>query len=269
MTLYRERTISLYGSTHGSYNMLQGRQGWLPSAAQPPQKYQAAQAQPLSWWWSPQPRPGRSKASWAAVTRRAAGGVLHPCCAAMWGGLSFKPLAATQVLASYGHVRDLPAKPGSVQPDQGFAMRWERARGAAARLAELRAAVGAAQKLVLATDPDREGEAISWHVVQELLVCAGPMHAGWHSCLWEDRPLQCGMTKHQQTPQCSCSPAFMGTCFGAACMCFPLLPATVAHWNMGQRQGASARLPEFQRCRLFRRRTRWGACALSASPSRR
>ena len=72
-------------------------------------------------------------------------------------------------------MRDLPAKPGSVQPAQGFAMKWERARGAAARLAEVAAAVGAAPRLVLATDPDREGEAISWHVVQELQ--AGPAHA--------------------------------------------------------------------------------------------
>ena len=76
-------------------------------------------------------------------------------------------------------MRDLPGKPGSVQPDQGFAMKWERARGAVARLAELKAAVGAAQRLVLATDPDREGEAISWHIVQELQV-GGPACRMWH-----------------------------------------------------------------------------------------
>ena len=70
-------------------------------------------------------------------------------------------------------MRDLPAKPGSVQPEQGFAIKWELARGAVARLAELK--VNRAQRLVLATDPDREGEAISWHVVQELQVW--PAHA--------------------------------------------------------------------------------------------
>jgi DNA topoisomerase-1 len=73
-----------------------------------------------------------------------------------------------QVLASYGHVRDLPAKDGSVRPDEDFAMSWEVDGKAEKRLAEIAKAVKGADKLILATDPDREGEAISWHVLEIL-----------------------------------------------------------------------------------------------------
>ena len=70
-----------------------------------------------------------------------------------------------EVLASYGHVRDLPAKNGSVDPDSNFQMIWEIDPKAAARLNEIAKALKGADKLILATDPDREGEAIygtSW-----------------------------------------------------------------------------------------------------------
>ena len=73
-----------------------------------------------------------------------------------------------QVLASYGHVRDLPAKDGSVQPDHDFAMTWEVDAKAQKRLGDIARAVKDADRLILATDPDREGEAISWHVLQVL-----------------------------------------------------------------------------------------------------
>jgi DNA topoisomerase-1 len=73
-----------------------------------------------------------------------------------------------QVLASYGHVRDLPPKDGSVAPDDDFRMIWQVDARAAKRLAEIASAVKRADKLVLATDPDREGEAISWHVLEIL-----------------------------------------------------------------------------------------------------
>lgn len=73
-----------------------------------------------------------------------------------------------EVLASYGHVRDLPAKDGSVLPDQDFAMSWEVDGKAAKRLSEIAKAVKGAKRLILATDPDREGEAISWHVLEVL-----------------------------------------------------------------------------------------------------
>jgi len=73
-----------------------------------------------------------------------------------------------RVLASYGHVRDLPSKDGSVQPDHDFAMTWEVDPKAERRLAEIAKALKGADHLYLATDPDREGEAISWHV-QEVL----------------------------------------------------------------------------------------------------
>jgi len=73
-----------------------------------------------------------------------------------------------RVLASYGHVRDLPAKDGSVDPDAGFAMEWETYADKARQLKAITDEAKDADALILATDPDREGEAISWHV-QEVL----------------------------------------------------------------------------------------------------
>jgi DNA topoisomerase-1 len=72
------------------------------------------------------------------------------------------------VLASYGHVRDLPSKDGSVNPDADFEMQWEVDAKSSKRLNDIVRAVKGADKLILATDPDREGEAISWHVLQVL-----------------------------------------------------------------------------------------------------
>lgn len=72
------------------------------------------------------------------------------------------------VLASYGHVRDLPAKDGSVRPDDDFAMDWEVYGDKARQVKAITDAAKRADRLILATDPDREGEAISWHV-RELL----------------------------------------------------------------------------------------------------
>ena len=73
-----------------------------------------------------------------------------------------------EVLASFGHVRDLPAKDGSVDPEQDFAMLWEVDDKAAKRLSDIVRAVKSSDKVILATDPDREGEAISWHVLEVL-----------------------------------------------------------------------------------------------------
>jgi len=72
------------------------------------------------------------------------------------------------VLASYGHIRDLPAKDGSVDPDAGFAMSWENYGDKGKQLKAITDEAKKADRLILATDPDREGEAISWHV-QEVL----------------------------------------------------------------------------------------------------
>jgi DNA topoisomerase I len=72
------------------------------------------------------------------------------------------------VLASYGHVRDLPSKDGSVRPDEDFAMNWEVDARSQKQIKEISAAVKKADHLFLATDPDREGEAISWHVLDVL-----------------------------------------------------------------------------------------------------
>jgi len=72
------------------------------------------------------------------------------------------------VLASYGHVRDLPAKDGSVLPDDDFSMSWEVDGRGEKRMKEIAQALKGADHLFLATDPDREGEAISWHVEEVL-----------------------------------------------------------------------------------------------------
>lgn len=73
-----------------------------------------------------------------------------------------------KVLASFGHIRDLPSKDGSVQPDQDFAMTWELSPGGQKRLKDIIAAVKDADTIILASDPDREGEAIAWHILEEL-----------------------------------------------------------------------------------------------------
>jgi DNA topoisomerase I len=73
-----------------------------------------------------------------------------------------------KVLASYGHVRDLPPKDGSVRPDEDFAMDWELYGDKQKQVKAIADAAKSADRLILATDPDREGEAISWHV-RELL----------------------------------------------------------------------------------------------------
>ncbi|GAB5505722.1 MAG: type I DNA topoisomerase [Rhizobiaceae bacterium] len=73
-----------------------------------------------------------------------------------------------KVLASFGHVRDLPPKDGSVRPDEDFAMSWSVDGASSKRLSEITKAVKDADGLILATDPDREGEAISWHVLEVL-----------------------------------------------------------------------------------------------------
>lgn len=73
-----------------------------------------------------------------------------------------------EVLASFGHVRDLPPKDGSVDPNNDFAMQWSLEDRGAKRISDIVKAVKGAEKLILATDPDREGEAISWHVLEAL-----------------------------------------------------------------------------------------------------
>ena len=82
-----------------------------------------------------------------------------------------------EVLASYGHVRDLPPKDGSVDPNKDFHMIWQVDPKAQKRLSEIADAVKDADKLILATDPDREGEAISWHVL-EILKSKGALKGG-------------------------------------------------------------------------------------------
>lgn len=73
-----------------------------------------------------------------------------------------------QVIASIGHVRDLPSKSGSVLPEDDFAMHWELSPQGSKPIGTIRQALAGADKLILATDPDREGEAISWHICEVL-----------------------------------------------------------------------------------------------------
>ncbi|MEX0628902.1 MAG: DNA topoisomerase, partial [Cucumibacter sp.] len=73
-----------------------------------------------------------------------------------------------EVIASFGHVRDLPSKNGSVKPEEDFEMLWEIDPASKKRLNDIAAAVKDADEVILATDPDREGEAISWHVLDVL-----------------------------------------------------------------------------------------------------
>jgi len=73
-----------------------------------------------------------------------------------------------KVLASFGHIRDLPSKNGSVDPDNDFAMSWAVDTRSKKRVKDIETALQKADKLILATDPDREGEAISWHLLDVL-----------------------------------------------------------------------------------------------------
>ena len=110
------------------------------------------------------------------------------------------PLLCLQVLASYGHIRDLSPRPGSVDVDADFAMTWATAARAAPRVDAIAAALQSASKLVLATDPDREGEAISWHLQQELQVwsVAGSYRGGVDVLFWR----QCWSPSQQQSAFC-------------------------------------------------------------------
>jgi len=85
-----------------------------------------------------------------------------------------------KVLASFGHIRDLPAKDGSVLPDDDFAMKWGIDKAAEKRVADIAQAVKNSDKVILATDPDREGEAISWHILDVLR----------HKNLLKDKPIE-------------------------------------------------------------------------------
>ncbi|KAG5550002.1 hypothetical protein RHGRI_015088 [Rhododendron griersonianum] len=73
-----------------------------------------------------------------------------------------------EVLPSYGHVRDLAARSGSVRPDNDFSMIWEVSSDASTHLKSIKVALSGAENLILASDPDREGEAIAWHIIETL-----------------------------------------------------------------------------------------------------
>jgi DNA topoisomerase-1 len=89
-----------------------------------------------------------------------------------------------QVVASYGHVRDLANKAGSVKPDEDWSLVWQLTGSGAAKMQELAAASAGCRALLLATDPDREGEAISWHITEELKVSLHVLSVCW---IWFER----------------------------------------------------------------------------------
>ena len=82
------------------------------------------------------------------------------------------------VLASYGHVRDLPPRDGSVETDNGFAMHWELYADKARQLKAISDEVKKADRVILATDPDREGEAIAWHLLEWMTAKKGLLPKG-------------------------------------------------------------------------------------------
>ncbi|XP_010447600.1 PREDICTED: uncharacterized protein LOC104730175 isoform X3 [Camelina sativa] len=73
-----------------------------------------------------------------------------------------------EVLPSYGHIRDLAARSGSVRPDDDFSMVWEVPSSAWTHIKSIKVALNGAENLILASDPDREGEAIAWHIIEML-----------------------------------------------------------------------------------------------------
>ncbi|MET0154534.1 MAG: type I DNA topoisomerase [Rickettsiales bacterium] len=73
-----------------------------------------------------------------------------------------------EILASFGHIRDLPSKNGSVEPAKDFAMHYEISKDSLKHVSAIEKAAKRAESILLATDPDREGEAISWHIVEAL-----------------------------------------------------------------------------------------------------
>ncbi len=73
-----------------------------------------------------------------------------------------------EVLASFGHIRDLPSKDGSVEPDNDFMMHYEVSAKSAKNVKAIIDQAKSCQKLILAPDPDREGESIAWHVLEVL-----------------------------------------------------------------------------------------------------
>ncbi|CAN1331449.1 DNA topoisomerase 1 [Linum perenne] len=85
-----------------------------------------------------------------------------------------------EVLPSYGHVRDLAARSGSVRPDEDFSMVWEVPSAAWTYLKSIKVALSGAENLILASDPDREGEAIAWHII-EMLQQQDALHEGCQS----------------------------------------------------------------------------------------
>lgn len=80
-----------------------------------------------------------------------------------------------KVLASFGHIRDLPSKNGSVDPENDFAMKWEVDTDSKKRIKDIADSTKGSEELILATDPDREGEAIAWHVLEVLKARSGVM----------------------------------------------------------------------------------------------
>ena len=105
-----------------------------------------------------------------------------------------------EVLASFGHVRDLPPKDGSVDPSQDFAMAWEVSADRTKQLKAIADAARRADQVILATDPDREGEAISWHLL-EVLKAKRALPAGGARRVTFNEITKAAVTKAMQAPR--------------------------------------------------------------------
>jgi DNA topoisomerase I len=185
------------------------------------------------------------------------------------------------VVASFGHIRDLPPKDGSVNPDDDFAMIWELEGRGAKQLSEIAKAVKGAEKLILATDPDREGEAISWHVLQALndkkVLKGMPVERVTFNAITKD-----SVTAALKAPReidGALVDAYLARraldylvgftcrrCSGASCR-VPARQGGCNRWRCGWSATASARSKPSGRVSTGRSRPSWQPCAVT--PSRR
>ncbi len=160
-----------------------------------------------------------------------------------------------EVLASFGHIRDLPAKDGSVDPEHDFRMIWEVDAKSNQRINDIARALKGADKLILATDPDREGEAISWHVLEVLkekkALKGQPVERVVFNAITKQSILEA--MKHPRAIDAAwstpISPAARSTtssaspcrrCCGASCRA-PARPAACNRWRCGWSATASSK----------------------------
>jgi DNA topoisomerase-1 len=150
-----------------------------------------------------------------------------------------------QVLASFGHIRDLPSKDGSVKPDEDFAMTWELSSGGKKRLQDISKALKDCDTLVLASDPDREGEAIAWHLLEELKAKKAIKDKAIERVVFHEitKTAVSDAIKNPRTIDDNLVSAYMARRALDYLVGFTLSPVCGANFPAQNRQGASSRLP--------------------------